>query len=410
MVCLKLKSETHSRRQGGFFLPGLAIGVVLVSLIVGGILVRYAQQEATARGDERAKLVGSRLAAIDDAVKTYSTSYFTQIQRQQQVERNGHTVPASRVRTPTTEDLFRMDLLSEQHAAAFVYNGRAIGFDVRLAVPSSGCTIPNCNVTALVASTEPMVDLQNPNEVDLRRATIAAGVAGTGRSGISLPESAGMFVSVDNINIGANVTGIAGLIAITNGYDSRGFMEFARRDGSLPMTGDINMQDDSGARHNIRNVKDVATQTVTAAGRLKTGEFLDLDGPTVVENAACEKNGLVAAGAGGLILSCQSGRWKNAMPSGDSNYYLASFSGDSGWIKNNFNRSIQVSASGGRSGNTCDITASILEIGGVASMYNANSSWGKSCATSFSVPKDMSWRVTSRPYDAGAGSFTVYAH
>ena len=310
MVCLKLKSETHSRRQGGFFLPGLAIGVVLVSLIVGGILVRYAQQEATARGDERAKLVGSRLAAIDDAVKTYSTSYFTQIQRQQQVERNGHTVPASRVRTPTTEDLFRMDLLSEQHAAAFVYNGRAIGFDVRLAVPSSGCTIPNCNVTALVASTEPMVDLQNPNEVDLRRATIAAGVAGTGRSGISLPESAGMFVSVDNINIGANVTGIAGLIAITNGYDSRGFMEFARRDGSLPMTGDINMQDDSGARHNIRNVKDVATQTVTAAGRLKTGEFLDLDGPTVVENAACEKNGLVAAGAGGLILSCQSGIWK----------------------------------------------------------------------------------------------------
>ncbi|MEG2264905.1 MAG: hypothetical protein RSC68_11240 [Acinetobacter sp.] len=316
MVRLKLKSETHSRRQGGFFLPGLAIGVVLVSLIVGGILVRYAQQEATARGDERAKLVGSRLAAIDDAVKTYSTSYFTQIQRQQQVERNGHTVPASRVRTPTTDDLFRMDLLSEQHAAAFVYNGRAIGFDVRLAVPSSGCTIPNCNVTALVASTEPMVDLQNQNEVDLRRATIAAGVAGTGRAGISLPESPGMFVSVDSINIGANVTGIAGLIAITNGYDSRGFLEFARRDGSLPMTGDINMQDDSGVRHSIRNAKDMATETLTASGRIKTGEYLQFTGAKVLEDTACPEEGLGAPGFGGVILSCQAGKWKKSGGSG----------------------------------------------------------------------------------------------
>jgi len=314
MVRTKLKSETQSRRQGGFFLPGLAIGVVLVSLIVGGILVRYAQQEATARGDERAKLVGSRLAAIDDAVKTYSTSYFTQIQRQQQVERNGHTVPASRVRSPTTDDLFKMDLLSEQHAAAFVYNGRAIGFDVRLAVPSSGCTIPNCNVTALVASTEPMVDLQSPNEVDLRRATIAAGVAGAGRAGISLPENPGVFVSIDNTNVGANAAGIAGLIAITNGYDSRGFLEFARRDGSLPMTGDINMQDDSGVRHNLRNVNDVATQTVNATGRVKTGEYLDLDGPPVVKDTACTKIGLVGSTDRGQMLSCQDYLWKVASP------------------------------------------------------------------------------------------------
>lgn len=314
MVRTNLKSATQSRRQGGFFLPALAIGVVLVSLIVGGILVRYAQQEATARGDERAKLIGSRLAAIDDAVKTYSTAYFTQIQRQQHVERNGHTVPASRVRTPTTDDLFRMDLLSEQHSAAFVYNGRAIGFDVRLAVPSSGCTIPNCNVTALVASTEPMVDLQNPNEVDLRRATIAAGVAGTGRAGISLPENPGVFVSIDNTNVGANAAGIAGLIAITNGYDSRGFLEFARRDGSLPMTGDINMQDDSGTRHSLRNVTDVATQTVNAAGRIKTGEYLDLDGPPVVKDTACAKIGLLGSTAAGQLLSCQDFTWQVASP------------------------------------------------------------------------------------------------
>ena len=172
----------------------------------------------------------------------------------------------------------------------------------------------NCNVTALVASTEPMVDLQSPNEVDLRRATIAAGVAGTGRAGISLPENPGVFVSIDNTNVGANAAGIAGLIAITNGYGSRGFLEFARRDSSLPMTGDINMQDDSGVRHYLRNVNDVATQTVNATGRVKTGEYLDLDGPPVVKDTACTKIGLVGSTDRGQMLSCQEYLWKVASP------------------------------------------------------------------------------------------------
>ncbi|WP_225608595.1 hypothetical protein, partial [Comamonas sp. CMM01] len=48
----------------------------------------------------------------------------------------------------------------------------------------------------------------------------------------------------------------------------------------------------------------------------KTGEFLDLDGPIQVEGTPCEKRGLAASDAGGLILSCQSGRWKKAQGSG----------------------------------------------------------------------------------------------
>ena len=127
------------------------------------------------------------------------------------------------------------------------------------------------------------------------------------------------FVNQNGLEVAANTSGVAGVIAAVNGYDSAGFMEFARRDGSLPMTGDINMLDDSGARHGIRNASDVATQTVTAAGRVKTGEFLDLDGPIQVEGTPCEKEGLVARGVGGLLLSCQSGpngiTWQKAQGS-----------------------------------------------------------------------------------------------
>lgn len=307
MAKIEKKLKHKYRREDGFFLPSLAIAVILITLIAGGILTRYAQENAQAMGDERAKLVGARLAAVDDAVKTYTTAFFTQIQRRQQIERNGHILDASLVRTPTPTHLFEMGLLSEQHANALVYNGRSIGFVINLEVPTSGCSIPNCNVTALITTSEPMVDIHNQNEVDIRRAAIAAAAAGTGRTGISLPETPNIFVTADNVTVGANASGVVGLIAITNGYDTRGFMEFARRDGSLPMTGDINMQDDSGVHHSIRNANDVATQTVSSSGRIKTQEYLDLDGPAVVENANCPKSGLVASDAAGLILSCQSG-------------------------------------------------------------------------------------------------------
>lgn len=301
--------------QRGMFLPSLAVAVMLAMLILGGFLSLYAERQASSMADQRAEMVGARLSALDDAVKTYATTFFTQIQRQQQVQRNGHTVPASRVRAPTTDDLYRMDLLREELASPLVYNGLSIDFSIQLNVPTSGCFIPNCNVTSLVSSTQPMVELHDQSMVDVRRASIAASVASSGRAGVALPEAPGVFVSKDGVQVAPSPYSTAGLIAITNGYDSRGFLEFDRRDGSLPRTGSINMQDDSGVRHSIRNADDVATQTVSASGRLKTGEFLEFDGPNVVEGAACLKDGLVASGAGGLILSCQSGSWKKAQGS-----------------------------------------------------------------------------------------------
>lgn len=397
--------------QRGMFLPSLAVAVMLAMLILGGFLSLYAERQASSMADQRAEMVGARLSALDDAVKTYATTFFTQIQRQQQVQRNGHTVPASRVRAPTTDDLYRMDLLREELASPLVYNGLSIDFSIQLNVPTSGCFIPNCNVTSLVSSTQPMVELHDQSMVDVRRASIAASVASSGRAGVALPEAPGVFVSKDGVQVAPNPYSTAGLIAITNGYDSRGFLEFDRRDGSLPRTGSINMQDDSGVRHSIRNADDVATQTVSASGRLKTGEFLEFDGPNVVEGAACLKDGLVASGAGGLILSCQSGRWEGALSSSDNDYLLFGIRGDSGWIKNNFGRTVHVSASGGTApSNRCDVHGHILEIGSVAGAVDANDSWSKGCSISFAVPKGFSFKITSYPYNYGAGNVTVYLH
>lgn len=109
---------------------------------------------------------------------------------------------------------------------------------------------------------------------------------------------------------------------------------------------------------------------------------------------------------------CQSGSWKTAMPSDNSNFFRANFYGDSGWHKNDTGTRITVSGSGGRasSGNRCAITGSVLGIGEVASNYVNDTSWGYGCSVAFSVRAGDSWRVTAYPYNSGAASFYVYAN
>lgn len=315
-----LPNRLVRRPQQGFLLVQFAIAMTLLSLVLSYLGYQYWQKNVRGIADDRARLVGRTLASINDAAKSYMTTFFAQIQRGQAVTLGAYTVPAARVRNPSTADLYGLRMLESRFVQPLVYNGTSIGFSVVVTVDtSSGCVIPSCNLHSLTSSSSALLDPQS-GQADVRRATLAAVTASPANAGVALPTNMGgdprFFVNQNGLEVAANTSGVAGVIAAVNGYDSAGFMEFARRDGSLPMTGDINMLDDSGERHSIRNASDVATQTVTAAGRVKTGEFLDLDGPIQVEGTPCEKRGLAASDAGGLLLSCQSGRWKLAQGSG----------------------------------------------------------------------------------------------
>ena len=316
-------------KQAGFLLVQLSIAVAIISLVLGYISYQYWQRTSRGISDDRARLVGHTLASINDASKTYMTTFFTQIQRGQAVTLGSYTLPAARVRAPSTVDLRELGMLESRFAQPVIYNGLSIGFAVSIDVDmSGGCVIPTCNLHSIVKSSSPMLDLRS-GQVDVRRATLAAVTASPAHAGVSLPASMGanpgVFVSQDGHEVAVNSTGVAGIVAAVNGYDSAGFMEFDRRDGSLPRTGDINMKDVMGARHNINEAGSIGAQTVTTAGRLKTGEYLDLDGPIAVEGASCEKDGLVARAAGGLILSCQSGSWQAHGAGGKGTYIYANY-------------------------------------------------------------------------------------
>lgn len=311
------------RRQKGFLLPQLAIAVVVGSIILGYAGNRYAQTSLNQSRDDKAKMIGERMAGISDATKTYATSFFTQIQRGESVTRNGYTVGPQRLLAPTLADLNGLGFLPATAVNPVVYNGQSIQFNVQMRVNTeSGCTIPTCSLLFQVTTSAPLL-IPDANTVDVRRATIAATAASPGNAGVSLPSSMGgdpsVFVSNGGTVTGTNSGGVAGLVSISNGYDSQGFFEFLRRDGSLPMTGTLNLQDSAGTKHDIANANDIDAVDVTASGaitgktvtstdRLKTGEFLQLDG-IAIEKRACSPNGLVGRNAAGLTLSCQSGVW-----------------------------------------------------------------------------------------------------
>jgi len=334
-----------TRKQGGFLLGQMVIFMTLFSIIAAYAGQKYWQSTVRESGDNRARLVGTVLGKANDATKTLTTTFFTQIQQAQDITRNGYTLPAARVLAPTLADLNGLGFLSTQYVNPVVYNGQSIGYTVRITVDtSSGCTVPTCNLKFQVTTTAPLLDPRT-NQVDIRRATIAATTASPGNAGVAMPTSFGgnpsIFVTQNGVQTGTNPGGVAGLISISNGYDSSGFFMFDRRDGSLPRTGDINMQDTAGAKHNIKNAGAVNTDS-TVTGTLEVTGL-------AVEGAPCSKLGLIASNNSGKLLACNGSTWGKATDMPNAYRYL--FTATTAWtVPKGVKSALVTMAGGGGSG------------------------------------------------------------
>lgn len=319
LLCARLPPR---RAQKGFLLPQLAVAVIVGSLAMAYAGNHYWQTTLDQNRDDKAKMVGERLAKVSDAVKTYATTFFTQIQLNQPISRNGYTLAAQRALSPTLADLNGLGFLASSATNPVIYNGQSIDYNVVMQVNTqSGCSVPSCSLLFSVITSAPL-RIPDSTTPDVRRATLAANAASPGNAGVALPTTMGgnpnVFVANGGTVLTANPSGVAGLVAMTDGYDSQGFFEFLRRDGSLPMTGTLNMQDTSGAKHDIANANDVDAVnmtassavtggTVTSKDRLKSGEFLQLDG-VAIEGGVCDPR-TMALDSGGLALTCQNLRW-----------------------------------------------------------------------------------------------------
>lgn len=332
--------------QQGFLLPELAIAVLVGAVVLAYVGGRYWQGVVDKSRDDSARMVGTQLATVNDSTKTYATTFFTQIQRGQSVSRNGYTLAPERLLSPTLADLNGLGFLPSRALAPVVYNGQAISYRIDLQVDTqSGCTVPTCNLLFQVTTSAPLLLPGQQAEVDVRRATLAATTASPANAGVSLPASMGgdpaVFVAKGGNPIGTNVGGVAGLVAIRNGYDSSGFMEFDRRDGSLPRTGDINMQDSSGAKHNINNAATVSADAAVTGTLQVTG--------LAAEGDACTQVGLIAANSRGKLLGCDGRIWGKATDMPNAHRYL--FTESTQWtVPDGVKSALVTMAGGGASG------------------------------------------------------------
>lgn len=250
----------------------LAVVVMVLSTIIVTGLMKYRDELRMSV----ARAVGEQIKVVNDAVATYATTYFSELV-------NGLPVPGVATPTsPTIPELVTLGYLSGSYSATSI-SGSAYG--IALTLEPVGCTPPNCNIAGMVHLRSPLMDTDG--RIDYASLGDAVGAAGTD-AGFSLPDVPASIAGLNGSWTLPNPEGAAaGILAMRNGAGSMAFMQFLRRDGSLPMTGPLHM-----GNQNITNAATVALGTV------------------VTKDDACPTNGVIARDAEGSVMSCQSGRWK----------------------------------------------------------------------------------------------------
>lgn len=167
---------------------------------------------------------------------------------------------------------------------------------------------------------------------------------------------------------------VAGILGVRAGYGSSGWAQLLRRDGSLPMTGALNM----GAQ-NINNTNAVNATTLATTGAATIGGTLGVTGATttngltnngdlhtgrmhltttVANGAACVGlNGYQASTTAGSIASCINGVWTT--PNATTAVLPCTTQTVGGWnASGGSSGSCFGSATGAASGSTVTVTAS----------------------------------------------------
>ncbi|WP_154715541.1 shufflon system plasmid conjugative transfer pilus tip adhesin PilV [Pectobacterium fontis] len=163
-------------------------------------------------------------------------------------------------------------------------------------------TTPNYVINGLVITTLPWSEGNRIRYDLLGRAMQAAGIdSGMTQFATVASGTGGQWTESQNNYSGINA---AGLLAYRVGYDSAMYSVYLRRDGTLPMTGSLNM-----GQNDINNVKNItASGDIIASGNI-TGDYLQATAISVV-GEVCASDGLISRDAKGMVLSCQNGKWK----------------------------------------------------------------------------------------------------
>ncbi|PXW26312.1 prepilin-type N-terminal cleavage/methylation domain-containing protein [Paraburkholderia caballeronis] len=291
-----LRAASPCRPRRGFTL------IELILVLAVGSMITLLSFQGMKRDTEsnQARIVGQQMQTVGRAVDTYIASRYTPIS-QLQGAAGGASDPGPRTCSGTTCTITIQTLVSEGLLPVTYQNLNSYGSGYNITLNVTG-TAPNWNVVGVVTTAKPWT-VGGVTRYDLLGRAMAAAGADSGMSRSSASRIDG-YGGVWNAPI--TISPALGLLGFQVGTGTGLYSVYLRRDGTLPMTGDLNLSD--GTNHNIINASNVTgtgrfTSAQTYTNYVNLAGNLDMTGTATIQGSA-NVNGQVVAQ--GMIWSANS--------------------------------------------------------------------------------------------------------
>ena len=299
--------------------------IELILVISIGSLISFLSFQGLIKEQEKimAKASGQQLSDVGNAVNSYIAVHYDKLSSLTNAA-GGTTDPgprtcvaATQVCTITTQTLINEGILP---ATFNGLNSFRSGYTIQL--KRSG-TAPYYNINGLVTTNNAWVGAGNKIRYDLLGAAMQTAGIDSGMTNNSTSKVSGYNGSWNQQNTSFSNINKSGQLAYQVGYGSYSYSIYLRRDGTLPMTGNLNMgNQDINSVKNITASAAVQGATLKSTGATAVGTTLNVAGATTLSGAVTANNNLNVAGTttlAGTNVNGQLNANSNFMAAGTSN-------------------------------------------------------------------------------------------
>ncbi|ELC7341410.1 shufflon system plasmid conjugative transfer pilus tip adhesin PilV [Salmonella enterica] len=235
-----------------------------VSIVLGiGTLIAFMKFQDMKKDQETvmAENVGTQIKQLGEAVNRYISIRYDKVSTLSSTN-NQSSDPGPRTCTAADCEITYQTLINEGLLPVGYTGTNAQKSTYKILLKRSG-TAPDYVINGLITTSSPWKEGGRIRYDLLGKAVQAAGVDGGMSRSTKIASGYGGQWSESSGNY-SNITD-GGLLAYRVGYNSSMYSVYLRRDGTLPMTGDLNLGGKS-----IKNIQDITASGTTTTGTLNT--------------------------------------------------------------------------------------------------------------------------------------------
>jgi hypothetical protein len=254
----RAKRANRWRQRGEISIVGLALTATISMMMAGAAL--WAQRQDMLSNLRKSQ--GQMLFDIGNGYNSYIVNHFPALIAGTAV------IGVSNPMAPSIADIQTTGDLPASYQPTSL---TGLPYIASLQKVPAGCTGGACNITGLVcvngAITDPSTGQPQP---------LGEAIAGVGADGLASDTmSPGTLWGRNGALSIANPLGsVAGTLCMQVGYNTSGWSQFVRKDGSIGMEGDFSLAGTNGTKHNINNVNTVTAQHATVNDGSGAGQVL----------------------------------------------------------------------------------------------------------------------------------------